>query len=104
MDLSELLERADGYKARLAAARSEIGEGIVWYRYDILANLGALDTLLHGENRDLGRLAAGLPVADIGGADGDLAFMLEQIVGVGGRFDRPWTHQPKRPARGSCVA
>jgi tRNA (mo5U34)-methyltransferase len=81
MDLSDLLVQAHEYKARLAAARSEIGDGIVWYQYDILANLWHLDALLHGENRDLGSLAAGLPVADIGGADGDLAFMLEQAWG-----------------------
>lgn len=37
--------------------------------------------MLHGENRDLGRLSAGLSVADIGGADGDLAFALEQKCG-----------------------
>jgi hypothetical protein len=81
MDLSELLERADASRARLADARREIGDDIVWYRYDILANLTHLDRLLHGENRELGRLAAGLPVADIGAADGDLAFMLEEVWG-----------------------
>ena len=81
MDLSELLEQADAAKARLATARAEIGDGIVWYQYDILANLWHLDALLHGEYRDLESLAKGLPVADIGGADGDLAFMLEQALG-----------------------
>jgi hypothetical protein len=37
--------------------------------------------MLTGENRDLTRLAQGLPVADIGAADGDLAFVLEDIAG-----------------------
>jgi hypothetical protein len=37
--------------------------------------------MLHGEHRDLGRLASGLPVADIGAADGDLAFALEDQFG-----------------------
>jgi hypothetical protein len=49
----------DDCKARLAAAWSEIGDGIVWYQYDILASLAHVDALLHGENRNLGRLAAG---------------------------------------------
>ncbi|MHB8689892.1 MAG: methyltransferase domain-containing protein [Solirubrobacteraceae bacterium] len=52
-----------------------------WYRYEILGNLGHLDALLHGDHRDLARLAAGLPVADIGAADGDLAFSLERVFG-----------------------
>jgi hypothetical protein len=63
------------------AARAAIGDGIVWYQYDILANLAQLDTLLHDGHRDLGALAADLPVADIGGADGDLAFVLEEAYG-----------------------
>jgi hypothetical protein len=66
---------------RLRAARAAIGDGIAWYPYDILANLVHLDALLSGPYRDLGRLAAGLPVADIGAADGDLAFTLEDAFG-----------------------
>jgi hypothetical protein len=66
---------------RLRTARSAIGEQIAWYPYDILGNVVHVDTLLSGENRDLGRLARALPVADIGAADGDLAFALEDILG-----------------------
>jgi hypothetical protein len=79
--VTELLARRDDYRVRLTNARQEIGDDIPWYLYDILGNIGHLDALLHGVNRDLGRLAAGLPVADIGGADGDLAFMLEEVWG-----------------------
>jgi tRNA (mo5U34)-methyltransferase len=81
VDISELLAGSAAANARLAAARDEIAAEFVWYQYDILANLWHLDALLHAENRDLGRLAAGLPVADIGGADGDLAFLLEHEWG-----------------------
>jgi tRNA (mo5U34)-methyltransferase len=81
MDLSELLQKAPETREQLAVARRAIGDEIIWYHYDILANLAHLDALLNGENRDLGRLAGGLPVADIGAADGDLAFMLEQTWG-----------------------
>jgi len=66
---------------RLRTARSEIGDGIPWYPYDILANLVHVDGMLTGENRDLNRLVQNLPVADIGAADGDLAFALEDIAG-----------------------
>jgi hypothetical protein len=80
-EIGDLARRYSAYCNWLAAARAEIGGGIRWYQYDILGNLGRLNVLLHGENRDLGRLAAGRPVADIGGADGDLAFVLERHCG-----------------------
>jgi tRNA (mo5U34)-methyltransferase len=81
MDISDLLQDMDASKARLDTARRTIGDGIIWYQYDILASLWVLDGLLHGENRDLERLAGGQPVADIGGADGDLSFVLEEKLG-----------------------
>ncbi len=62
---------------RLRTAREEIDNDFPWYLYDILANLVHIDAMLAGENRDLDRFAQGLPVADIGAADGDLAFVLE---------------------------
>lgn len=81
MDISELTSNLDTHVPRLAAARQQIGDRVDWYRYDILANLLHLDNLLHGENRDLDALAGGEPVADIGAADGDLAFTLEAATG-----------------------
>lgn len=81
MDIGTLDERLPSCRQRMAAARQAIGPGIPWYPYDILATVSQLNGLLHGENRDLDRLAGGLPVADIGGADGDLAFVLEQECG-----------------------
>lgn len=80
-DIGELARRYSAYRKWLASARAKLGQGIPWYQYDILGNLGRLDLLLHGENRDLGRLTGGGPVADIGGADGDLAFALERHCG-----------------------
>ena len=81
VDVSQLLEDIATSKARLDAARAAIGDPVVWYQYDILANLWHIDALLHGTHRDLDALAGGLPVADIGGADGDLAFVLEDRCG-----------------------
>jgi hypothetical protein len=77
MTIDDLIAHRDRHRKRMAKARRKIGDGIPWYRYDILGNLTHIDALLHGANRDLGALAAGLPVADIGAADGDLAFALE---------------------------
>jgi tRNA (mo5U34)-methyltransferase len=81
MYIDELMGDLGAQVERLRAARSEIGDGIPWYQYDILANLVHVDGMLSGENRDLDRLAQNLPVADIGAADGDLAFALEDIAG-----------------------
>jgi hypothetical protein len=50
-----------------------------WYPYDTMSNISHLDHLLPEGFRDLGRLARGRPVADIGAADGDLAFLLDRV-------------------------
>lgn len=81
MQIGEITARIGEQVARLRDARTEIDGDIVWYPYDILANLIHIEALLTNGNRDLGRLAEGLPVADIGAADGDLAFALEDLAG-----------------------
>lgn len=80
-DISELISAAPKHRARMSKARERVGGDIPWYLYDILGNLTHVDAMLTGENRDLARFAAGLPVADIGAADGDLAFSLEEQWG-----------------------
>jgi 2-polyprenyl-3-methyl-5-hydroxy-6-metoxy-1,4-benzoquinol methylase len=47
-----------------------------WYPYDSIANLFHLDRLLKGSHRDFNFLAQGGRIADIGAADGDMAFVL----------------------------
>jgi hypothetical protein len=81
MYIDDLVGAADAQMARLRAARASIGDDVPWYPYDILGNLFHIDKMLTGENRDLDRLAHNLPVADIGAADGDLAFALEDVAG-----------------------
>lgn len=66
---------------RLRDARASIQPDFPWYPYDILANLLHIDGMLSGEWRDLDTLVGDLPVADIGAADGDLAFLLEDLAG-----------------------
>jgi hypothetical protein len=81
MKIDDFVETLEAQMERLSAARSKIADGIPWYPYDILGNVPHLNAMLSGENRDLERLAQGLPVADIGAADGDLAFALEDVAG-----------------------
>jgi tRNA (mo5U34)-methyltransferase len=79
--IDALVSNLAAYRDELARARGAVRAPIAWYPYDILANVVHLDRLLSGENRDLDRLVGRLPVADIGGADGDLAFVLERACG-----------------------
>jgi 2-polyprenyl-3-methyl-5-hydroxy-6-metoxy-1,4-benzoquinol methylase len=52
-----------------------------WYPYDTLQNVGVLEQLLASTGLDLFELCQGPygKIADIGGADGDLAFFLEKM-------------------------
>ncbi len=81
MRIDDLMDALGAQVERLRVARSQIGDDIPWYPYDILANFVHINGMLSGENRNLDRLAQGLPVADIGAADGDLAFALENVAG-----------------------
>ncbi len=81
MRIDDLVGQLAPQMARMRAARAEIGDGIPWYPYDSLGNVVHLNNLLSGDHRDLDLLAYGMPVADIGAADGDLAFVLEDVGG-----------------------
>jgi len=81
MYIDDLATNLPNQAERLRVAREAIGDRVRWYPYDILGNVTHIDKMLTGGNRDLDRLAQGMPVADIGGADGDLAFILEDIGG-----------------------
>jgi hypothetical protein len=81
VEIDQLVEGLGAEAERLRLARSEIGDEIAWYPYDILANIIHIDAMLSGEHRDLERLTQGSAVADIGAADGDLAFALEHLGG-----------------------
>ena len=81
MDIGELSRDLSPHVERLRAARASVADPPRWYLYETLANVGHLDALLEDPYRDLGRLAGGRPVADIGAADGDLAFTLEAAAG-----------------------
>ncbi len=81
MDVDQLIASIGAQVDRLRTARTQIVGDLPWYPYDILANVMHLNEMLKDQNRDLERLAQGLPVADIGAADGDIAFALEDVAG-----------------------
>lgn len=76
MEISLLLPKASAFGEELSAAKLELAAASEWYPYQSLSNLWHLDNLLTSQNRDLSRLIGGRPVADIGAADGDVAFFL----------------------------
>jgi tRNA (mo5U34)-methyltransferase len=81
VDIDQLTAGTPEQIERMRVARAAVGTDIMWYPYDILGNVAHLDAMLSGEHRELTRLTQGLPVADIGAADGDLAFALENLGG-----------------------
>ena len=78
--MQEIRQKAEAFRNRLDEVRqANPPAGFTWYGYDIMGNIGALNGLLTGDNRQLlERLGTG-PVADIGAADGDLGFFLESL-------------------------
>jgi tRNA (mo5U34)-methyltransferase len=78
MQISALNKLATEYHHQLADTKSAINDpNIFWYPYGTLFNFGHLDKLLTGPNRDLDHLIQGLPIADVGAADGEASFFLE---------------------------
>lgn len=78
--IEALQEKAVLFRAHLEdIKRNNPPQGFTWYGYDILANVGAIDGLLTGRNREIFQELPGKHVADIGAADGDLAFFLETL-------------------------
>ncbi len=79
IDVSTLRTDAAAFERRLQSIKEvSCPNPGFWYPYGTLNNFIMFDELLHGENRYLLDLAQGKPIADIGAADGDLAFFLEQ--------------------------
>lgn len=75
-----LLEKIPDFKRKLNAIKTSTtfdDKNLFWHPYDSLSNLYEIGEILSGQNYDLLSLAGGYAVADIGAADGDLAFFLE---------------------------
>jgi tRNA (mo5U34)-methyltransferase len=79
MDIAELKDKALEFERWVVAKKNELREPGFWYPYGTLNNFLHLNALLTGEHRDLFKLIADKPIADIGCADGELAFFLESL-------------------------
>jgi len=80
MDILQIYKSSIEFDRILSAKKVSLRpEASFWYPYGTLSNFGHLNALLNGKNRLLLELASGGRAADIGGADGDLAFFLETL-------------------------
>jgi hypothetical protein len=93
LDIGQLLKPARKFRLKLDAIKAdcEPAPGLGWYPYDSLTNLNNLNRLLTGDNRRLLEKIEG-PIADIGGADGDMAFFLESLGLESHIVDYAWTN------------
>jgi tRNA (mo5U34)-methyltransferase len=78
MDGQQLKEAAHAFEPVLAAARARCGP-VDWYPYSSLSNFDVVADLLSPHGLRLLDLSGGDPIADIGAADGDVAFFLESL-------------------------
>jgi 2-polyprenyl-3-methyl-5-hydroxy-6-metoxy-1,4-benzoquinol methylase len=76
MNINELRDRAMAYHTSLQTLKHSIEAPWSWYPYHSMGNIELLDHLLPPGHRDISELAADQPIADIGGADGDVGFFL----------------------------
>lgn len=80
LDGPQLLRRARYFKYKLDRIKATIKPAdFAWYPYDSFSNLYPLKQILSGKTLFFQDLAAGLPVLDLGCADGDVAFFLEWL-------------------------
>jgi tRNA (mo5U34)-methyltransferase len=76
--LLALRNRATTYAATLKSKRHELAKSEFWYPYGSIHNFVNIEMLLTGANRNLLRDIDPKRAADIGAADGDVSFFLEQ--------------------------
>lgn len=81
MDFDSVWDLAIRFRTELAARKNEIDADFPWYPYDTMSNIVHLRSLLTGPNREIFGRINGSHIADIGCADGDFGFFLEQELG-----------------------
>jgi tRNA (mo5U34)-methyltransferase len=79
--IDELVASVPDQADRLREARAAVDADFPWYPYDTLPNILHISDMLAADRLDLDELVQGMAVADIGAADGDLAFVLEAVAG-----------------------
>lgn len=77
LDIGALVGSAQSFADSLQTLKNRLEPADRWYPFDTMGNLDHVERMLPGPYRNLGVLAGSLPVADVGAADGDLAFFLE---------------------------
>ena len=76
--LLTLRDRATAFAATLKSKRQELAKPEFWYPYGSIHNFVYIEMLLTGANRNLFCEIDPKRAADIGAADGDVSFFLEQ--------------------------
>ena len=80
MNIHELQMRSRDFRKTLQEIKeSSAPKDFPWYPFGTLTNFDHLENLLTGDHRRLLELAGNGPVADVGAADGELAFFLESL-------------------------
>ena len=93
IDVDELSKAVPDFARFLDAEKAKIAPTeFGWYPHGTLHNAFHFDKLLTGDKRDLGRLIGSGRVADIGAADGELAFLLERFGAQVDVIDWPLTN------------
>jgi hypothetical protein len=93
MDISKFAELAIPFKEELSKLKKSLKPESFWYQYSTLNNFYLLDQLLTGDNRNLGSILSSGPIADIGAADGDLTFFLQNLGYDSEIIENPSTNQ-----------
>jgi 2-polyprenyl-3-methyl-5-hydroxy-6-metoxy-1,4-benzoquinol methylase len=75
---STLRDRARAFADGLTTLKPKLAPAEFWYPYGSMLNFNHLDALLTGPNRNLFRDIDPKRAADIGAADGEVSFFLEQ--------------------------
>jgi hypothetical protein len=80
MNYKQLINQGESFSKKIRTLKEKNSpQGFTWYGYDILANLSHLNATLSENNLGFLNEIEGLPIADIGAADGDLGFFFEAM-------------------------
>ncbi len=81
-DVTDIARDAMVFRAKLQRTKAMLEPEAFWYPYDSLSNFVHFDHMLHGANRGAFEQFRDRTVADIGAADGDMAFFFESLGNV----------------------
>jgi tRNA (mo5U34)-methyltransferase len=80
--LAQLISSLEVFDKIITVTKSKqpfLGSDKFWYPYNTLSSVTEFEPILKGSHRDLLSLIGDKPFADIGAADGDLAFFIESF-------------------------